>query len=61
MTKTYVEHYGKMYEYDRTMVLKRDAEALARDWERDGDKIAIVRRTSTLSGKRLWNVYWRRK
>lgn len=62
--------YGKMYTFDRNVRTKKDAEELARDWMRDGDKIAIVRRTNaeygskrlgTYEAKRAWAVYWRKK
>ena len=70
MTKTYIKHYGKLYEYDRSTRFKKDAEALARDWRRDGDKVAVIRKGKAEFGSKklgthevhvVYDVYWRRK
>jgi len=70
MTVSHIKHYGKLYNYERSFLLKKDAEELVRDFKRDGDKTAIIRRGESEFGskqlgtheiKRVWDVYWRRK
>lgn len=67
---TIQKYHGKMYTLDRVVRTKKDAEELARDWQRDGDKIAIVRKINEEYGsrelgtyeiKKAYAVYWRRK